>query len=85
MKRTDVTYGQLEKALRAFGFTYHQGIRKPPGRIYVHEQTGATVALPASSESEKVYLHHMVAAELELENFGIADASTFKAQLQNAG
>ena len=43
------------------------------------------MALPAISESEKVYEHHLLAARLELDNFGIADPATFDAKLQKAG
>jgi len=85
MSSTDVTYGQLEKVLRAFGFVSHLGNRKPPGRIYEHKETGATVALPAFPEGKKVYEHHLVPAQMELDNFGIADAKTFEAKLQKAG
>lgn len=84
MKRTDITYGQLEKAMRALGFTCRPGTRMPPGRIYEH-QTGATVAIPAFPETDKVYEHHLVAARMELEDFGIADPSTFDAKLRRAG
>ena len=73
MKRTDVTYGQLEKVLRALGFTCHPGHRNPPGRIYEHQETGAIVMLPAFAETDRVYEHHLLAARMELDNFGIAD------------
>lgn len=85
MKRTDVTYGQLEKVLRALGFTSRPGNNDPPGRIYEHQQTGAIVALPAFPETDKVYEHHLAIARLELENFGIADPKTFEANLRKAG
>lgn len=85
MRKTDVTYGQLEKVLRGFGFTCRPGNRKPPGRIYEHKKTGATIAFPAFPESEKVYEHHLVAARMELDDFGIADPTTFEAKLRKAG
>jgi hypothetical protein len=85
MKRTDFTYGQLENTLRAFGFTCRPGKNDPPGRIYEHKKTGAIVMLPALSESEKVYEHHLVAARMELDDFGIADPTTFEAKLRKAG
>jgi hypothetical protein len=85
MKRTDVTYGQLEMVLRALGFTCRPGNNNPPGRIYEHPKTGAIVALPAFPESDKVYEHHLAAARWELDNFGIADPTTFDAKLQKAG
>jgi hypothetical protein len=40
--------------------------------------------LPAMAESDKVYEHHLLAARLELDNFGIADPSTFDAKLRKA-
>jgi len=85
MKRTRITYGQLEKALRSFGFTCRPGSRNPPGRIYEHEQTGAIVALPAFPENDRVYEHHLAAARMELNDFGIADPTTFAAKLHKVG
>jgi hypothetical protein len=85
MKKTDFTYGQLEKVLRALGFTCRPGNNDPPGRIYEHKKTGATVMLPAFPESDKVYEHHLVAARMELDDFGIADPPTFDAKLRKAG
>ncbi len=41
--------------------------------------------LPAFPDSDKVYEHHLAAARLELENFGLADATVFAAKLQRAG
>ena len=82
MRKTEFTYGQLERVLRSLGFTCRPGNRKPPGRIYEHPQTGAIVALPAFPESDKVYEHHLVAARMELNDFGIADPTTFEAQLR---
>jgi hypothetical protein len=85
MKRTNVTYGQLDKVLRSLGFTWRPGSNDPPGRIYEHKTAGAIIMLPACSGSEKVYEHHLMAARSELDNFGIADPTTFDAKLQKAG
>jgi hypothetical protein len=85
MKRTQVTYGQLDEVLRSLGFSCHPARDEPPGRIYEHKETGAIIMLPAFPETDKVYEHHLVAAQLELENFGLADASVFAAKLQKAG
>lgn len=85
MKRTEVTYGQLEKVLRSFGFTCRPGNRNPPGHIFEHPQTGAMVAFPAFPATDKVYEHHLVAARMELDDFGIADPATFEAKLRKAG
>jgi hypothetical protein len=85
MRRTAVTYGQLDKALRSLGFTCRPGNNDPPGRIYEHKKAGAIIMLPALPETDKVFEHHLVAARLELDNFGIADPTTFDAKLQKAG
>ena len=85
MRRTEVTYGQLDRVLRALGFTCRPGANTPPGRIYEHENAGAVIMLPAFPDADKVYEHHLAAARLELDNFGIADSRTFDAQLQKAG
>ena len=85
MRRTDVTYGQLDRVLRSLGFTCRPAQHDPPGRIYEHPQAGAIIMLPAFRDDDKVYEHHLVAARLELENFGLADATVFAAKLQMAG
>jgi hypothetical protein len=85
MKRSEVTYGQLDKVLRALGFSCRPSQQDPPGRIYEHQKTGAVVMLPEFSESDQVFEHHLVSARLELDNFGLADPSVFAAKLQKAG
>ena len=85
MKRTSITYGQLEHVLRSLGFTCRPGNNNPPGRIYEHAATGATVLLPALPESDKVYEHHLFLARMELNDFGIADPTTFEAKLHKTG
>jgi hypothetical protein len=85
MRRTDVTYGQLDKVLRSLGFSCRPGKKNPPGRIYEHPETGATVMLPALPDTDKVFEHHLVAVRGELDNFGIADPTSFADKLQKAG
>lgn len=85
MKRTDVTYGQLDKVLRSLGFTCRPTKRPPPGCFYEHKESGAIIILPPFDESERVYEHHLVVVRTELDNFGLADPSVFAAKLQKAG
>jgi hypothetical protein len=85
MKRSEVTYGQLDRVLRALGFACRAGNREPPGRTYEHKVTGATIMLPAVADHEKIFEYHLHTARIELDNFGIADPTTFAAQLQKAG
>ena len=84
-KIPDVTYGQLERVLRSFGFTCRPGQSDPPGHIFEHKETGATIGLPACPKSEPVFEHHLVMARGELDNFGIADPAAFAAKLDKAG
>jgi hypothetical protein len=85
MKRTNITYGQLDEVLRSLGFICRPGNNDPPGRIYEHPPTGATVMLPAFPASDKVYEHHLFLARMELNDFGIADPTVFDAKLQKTG
>jgi hypothetical protein len=85
MKRSNVTYGELDKVLRSLGFTSRPAKHDPPGRVYEHKESGAIIMLPTYRESEKVFEHHLAAARTELDNFGLADPSVFAAKLQKAG
>lgn len=85
MKRSEVTYGQLDKVLRGLGFSCRPSEKDPPGRIYQHQQTGALVMLPTYPDDEKVFEYHMITVRVELDNFGIADPTTFAAKVQKAG
>lgn len=85
MKRSEVTYGQLDKALRALGFSCRPSEKDPPGRIYEHAKTGALVKLPTYPDSERVFEYHMITVQGELGNFGIADSTSFGKRLQKAG
>ena len=82
MKRSDVTYGQLDNVLRSFGFSCRPANNDPPGRIYEHKKTGAMITLPTYAETEKVFKHHMAAVQIELDNFGIADPTTLASKFQ---
>lgn len=84
MKRTDVTYGQLDKVLRSLGFSYRPAKHHPPGHVYEHE-VGALIMLPAFAESDRIFEHHLAAVRTEVDNFGLADPSVFAAKLQKAG
>ncbi|MFO0964823.1 MAG: hypothetical protein U0793_04435 [Gemmataceae bacterium] len=41
--------------------------------------------VPAYPDSDRVFEHHLLAARVELDNFGLADPSVFAAKLQKAG
>ena len=86
MKRSEVTYGQLDKVLRSLGFSCRLITEEPPPtRVYDHQQAGAMIMLPAFPDTDKVFEYHLVAVRTELDNFGIADPTLFAAKLQKAG
>ena len=85
MTTTDVTYGQLDKVLRALGFSSSLVQGKPPARHYEHRQTGAFITVPPLPEHARVLEHHLVTVRVTLDGFGIADPSAFAAQLRQAG
>jgi hypothetical protein len=85
MKRSEVTYGQLDKVLRSLGFSSRPAKHDPPGVIYEHKETGAVIMLPPFTEGEKVLEYQLVTVRTELDNFGLADPSVFAAKLQKAG
>jgi hypothetical protein len=85
MKRTEVTYGQLDKLLRSLGFTCRLVQGPPPTRLYDHKGTGASLMLPPFPETDFVLDYHLVAARTTLDLFGIASPKVFDAQLQKAG
>jgi hypothetical protein len=85
VKRSAVTYGQLDELLRSLGFSRHPSRKEPPGRIYEHKKTGAMILLPAVRDGDKVFEYHLVAVRTELDHFGIADPTAFAAKLPKTG
>ena len=85
MKRAEVTYGQLDKVLRALGFSCRVFKGDPATRMYDHKETGASILVPDLPENEQVLEFHLVTARMTLNEFGIADPTTFAAKLQKAG
>ena len=85
MNRTNVTYGQLDKALRSLGFTCRQLDGEPPARLYEHAASGASVMVPTFPASDRVLEYHLVTARTMLDACGIADPTAFDARLRKAG
>jgi hypothetical protein len=85
MKRTDVTYGQLDKVLRSLGFSCRLIKGDPPARRYEHKETGAAITVPPYPKRDRVMLHHLVTARVMVDEFGIADPAAFEAKLRKAG
>ena len=85
MKRTEVTYGQLDKALRSLGFTRRLLQGDPPARRYEHKETEALITMPPFPETDFVLDYHLDGARATLDLFGIADPRMFDVRLQHAG
>lgn len=85
VKRADVTYGQLDKALRSLGFSCRVVQEEPPALHYEHPETGAFLTVPPFPENDRVWEHHLVTARVMLDEFGIADPTAFDARLRRAG
>jgi hypothetical protein len=85
MNTTDVTYGQLDRVLRSLGFACRLVKKEVESRRYEHKESGALILLPAFPENDKVLEYHLVTVRVTLDNFGIANPTTFAAKLQKAG
>jgi len=85
MKRTDVTYGQLDKVLRSLGFSCRVIKEEPAALVYEHKESGASFIIPCFAESELVLDYHLVGARTTLDLFGIADPKVFDANVRKAG
>jgi hypothetical protein len=85
MTRTEVTYGQLDKVLRALGFSCQVAAKEPPTRIYEHKESGAWIMLPRFPEDDLVLDYHLAGVQTTLDGFGIADPKVLDAQLKQAG
>ena len=83
--KADVTYGQLDKVLRSFGFKRHELDPNGKGIRYDHEKAGTWITLPLFPEEDHVLVHHLNHVRSTLNDFGIAAPSVFEAKLQKAG
>ena len=81
-KRTDVTYGQIDKLLRSLHFTCRLVQGDVPVRVYEHAQSGAHIMLPPFPERDRVLDYHLIAVRTTLDGFGIVDSTSFAAELQ---
>jgi hypothetical protein len=84
MKRTDVTYGQLDAVLRSLGFRCWFSKKEPPARVYEHESGALVTTLPYPME-DFAYDWHLLTARTTVDLFGIADPKVFDAKIQKAG
>ena len=84
MRRTNFTYGQLEKVLRSLGFSSRIVGGVPPALIYDHEETGCSIMVPPFPKDDRMLEYHFATARMMLDQFGIADPEAFDAKLRKA-
>jgi hypothetical protein len=84
MRRTEVTYGQLDRVLRSLGFSCRLVTDEPATRVYDHKETGASVMIPPFPENEFVLEYHLSGVRTTLDLFGVATPRVFEAKLQKA-
>jgi hypothetical protein len=85
MKKSAVTYGQLDKMLRSLGFSCRLVKGEPAALRYEHKESGALISLPPFPKTDPVLPHHLAGARTTLDLFGIADPTVFAAKIQKAG
>lgn len=85
MVRTDVTYGQMDEALRSLGFTSRKVKLRGVARVYEHEATGARFIFPNFPMTDGVLDYHLLGVRTSLDLYGIADPEEFTARLKKAG
>jgi hypothetical protein len=85
MKKKHVTYGQVDKVLRALGFSCQVVTKEPATRVYEHQASGAWIMLPRLPEKDAVLDYHLASVRTTLDGFGIADSQVFDANLQKVG
>jgi hypothetical protein len=83
--KTDVTYGQLDKVLKSFGFKRSVFETHAKGVYYEHKETGASIKLPLFPKDDYVLDYHMIMVRGTLDDFGVANPTVFDAKLQKAG
>jgi hypothetical protein len=76
----ELTYGKLDMALRALGFS--ASVYEKDTRVYKHPRTGALITFPIYPEHNRVLPHHVVGTRMILDGFGIATPPELAAQLQ---
>jgi hypothetical protein len=81
MKRSEVTYEQLDKALRSLGFSCRVLKKEPPVRVYEHKESGALISITLFPPTNFAMAYQLAAARLTVDQCGIADPEDFNAIL----
>ena len=85
MRRTNFTYGQLDKVLRSMGFKGCLVEGDPPAMVYDHPETGCHIMVSPFPKDDLMLEYHFATARFMLDQFGIAEPEAFDAKLKKAG
>ena len=80
MRKTNVTYRQLDGVLKSLGFSVR--VEKGECQLYAHEATGAIMSLPDLRPGEPANVTYVAAVRKVLADYEIADDVEFASQLQ---
>jgi hypothetical protein len=83
----DVTYGDLEEALVALGFTISTGVGEYGAHYvrYDNRPYGAWIMIPDTPRDEHVRPFHLKSAESTVVGRGVAEIETFRKLLHTHG
>jgi len=84
VKRSQITYGQLDGTLRTLGFSCRLSESMPPARLYDHPDTGASITLSAFPLEDFAYEYHLIGVRIMLDHYGMPDPTKSGAGLQSA-
>jgi hypothetical protein len=86
IKKSDVTYGQLEAALQKLGFDVSQGTNSLgfPSLRFQNTAAGAVILLRAGAPEEALNAADLLSGESTLEGRGVAGRETFHRLLHEA-
>ncbi len=83
MVEKNLTYGQLDEALRATGFVAY--VAEGKARIYKHQATGAKVILPDSPFAEAVLPHHLIVVRTVFNEHDLAEPAILDSNRKRVG
>lgn len=78
----EVTYGRLEQALLALGFSLRGVVEQ--NKRFIHEPTGALMALPDVPLDTPAQPRHVGGVRHVLTSYGLAEPTDFDRQLHMA-
>lgn len=79
MRKSVVTYAQLDSVLQALGFSVR--INKGKHRLYTHQESGAVMSLPDARPGDAANATYVAAVRKVVTDYEIADDVEFTSRL----